>query len=210
MHRVIGSASAALLVLFVLVVLGLGVAFLFLRSDRGDPDAGGRPEPGNGAHAPAPSGGSPPAQVPMEATTEAQVRDIVKFADSATEKDLPELRRLALESPDPLVAGNAVRALGRLKAVIGDAGVLRLLDDHRERVRQEMVGALGASGSPDAIKLLAAVLDKREPTVRPLAIQALGRLGLPEGKPLLEAIVNDRSTSAVEMAFAREALKAIP
>jgi HEAT repeat protein len=151
--------------------------------------------------------GELPSAIPFEATTPQEVRDILKFTGSAGQDDLPELRRLALESKDPLVAGNAIRALGRLKALVDDERLIKLLADDRDRVCQEMVMALGASESVQAVKPLAAVMEKRDPDLRALAIQSLGRLNLPEAGAVLEKLRNDPLATPVDLAFARAALK---
>ncbi|MEW6744023.1 MAG: HEAT repeat domain-containing protein [Planctomycetota bacterium] len=144
-------------------------------------------------------------------------RAVVRFTESADHGDRDTLRRMALGSENPLVAGNAVRALGRLQAVVSDGALLALIEDPRPRVRQEVVRALGASGDRSAVPYLAQVMeetdaalnDGTDATLRCLAIQALGRLGGREAHALVAAIASDPDASNAERTFAKAALKAL-
>ncbi|MFO0983756.1 MAG: hypothetical protein U1E76_18830 [Planctomycetota bacterium] len=109
MARTTGSTDARFVIAAALVlVVAIGAATWFLTSpERGAPGSGATGQP-----YPAPRFWLPP----MAAKTLQDVHLVLGFCESATERDVPELRRLALESADALVAGNAIRALGRLKA----------------------------------------------------------------------------------------------
>lgn len=109
-------------------------------------------------------------------STPEEVRAIVRYCEEAGPERVAELRWVALEAEHPLVAGNAVRALGRLRAVAGDAALVELIADPRPRLRQETVLALGRSGDPAAVDVLAPLLEGEGADLRTLAIQALGEL----------------------------------
>ena len=135
--------------------------------------------------------------------TPGQLRDLVRFCRDAGVSDVPELRQAALGSPDPLVAGNALRALGRLRAVARDPELCNLVHDPRLRVRQEAVMALGRSDYEPAVVDLALLLERRDPELRPLVIQALAGIGGARARTLLDSALRDASTSAVDRAFAQ-------
>ncbi len=143
---------------------------------------------------------------PMKATTPEEVREVFLFARDADSGDIPALRTMALESEDPLVAGNAIKALGRMNALSGDEEIFALLDDKRPRIRQEMVTALGLSGDSAAVEKLLPLLDSSGPNLRPLVIQALGRIGGKPAKERLEIIARNESEPRTDRVFARTAL----
>ncbi len=142
----------------------------------------------------------------MQATTPAEVRTVTRFCRAAQQSDVDALRYAATRSPDPLVVGNALRALGRLGAFAGDAELEALLTDERQRVRQEAVIALGYSGSASAVERLAPLAEERDPLLRPLVLQALGRLGGEHARIVLESVLSDERSSEAERALAREGL----
>jgi len=171
------------------------------------------------ASAALPAGAAPPLQAepvtgeapgraaPLTARTPAELRRCVRLAGAADASAVPELRRLALESPDPLVSGNAIRALGRLGRGGSDAGLGAFLADPRPRVRQEAVVALGASRDPAAVPLLEPLARAgTDPTLRALALQALGRIGDDRARRQLESVLQDPATNETDRAFARAAL----
>jgi len=137
--------------------------------------------------------------------TQAGVRDLVRFCRGATSEHVPELRRVALSSGDPLVVGNALRALGRLHAVAKDPELIALVGDERPRVRQEVVVALGNSGYPPVVGDLVPLLDRDDPTLRPLVIHALGCLGGERARAALSTVLDDPRATAADRAFARHA-----
>lgn len=141
----------------------------------------------------------------LVAATPADVRAVRRFCRDADTSDLVQLRSMALAA-DPLVAGNAIAALGRLRAVIEDAQLVELLHDPRQRIRQAVVVALGDSGDPRAVAMLVPALDDRSPELRPLVIRALGRLGA--AAPLRELLTDPRG-SEPDRIFARTALTEI-
>lgn len=161
---------------------------------------------------PAPSGASGVERrsFPMVATTPAELRRVVHFCRSTGPQDLDELRQAALHSPDALVAGNALRALGRLGAVAGDQQILALLDDSRLRVRQELVLALGSSGAASAVSVLTPLLQGSDLEVRPLVVRSLARIGGPEARRALEALDDDPTCTEVERLLVREASRDQP
>lgn len=142
----------------------------------------------------------------LEPETSADVRALIAFCDAATALDTPDLRHAALEASNPLVAGNAVRALGRLGLVEArDAELVALLRDERPRLRQEIIVALGKSGDPAAVVLLVPLLETTGGMLRPLVVQALVRLGGPEARAALEAFAP--RASETERALLRELQK---
>jgi len=149
---------------------------------------------------------SGPAVPVIRATTPAEVRQVLRYCRRAGTEEQGTLRRLALDARDPLITGNAIRALGRLRAFLGDPGLTALLHDARLRVRQEAVVALGESGDPSAVGLLAPLINKEDRALRPLVIQALGRLGGNRARQLLEGVLSDPEATPTEHAFARAAL----
>jgi HEAT repeat protein len=147
-----------------------------------------------------------PGELPDEVTTPGELRNLARFVNESTREDVPGLRGLALHATDPLVAANALRGLSRLGAVADDAEILALVEDPRIRVRQEVIRALGESGSATALGTLIRQIDVEDPRLRLLVIQALGRLGdRAARKPLVE-IAGSATSSEVEKVFAREAL----
>jgi hypothetical protein len=168
--------------------------------------SGGDPPPA-AEHGPDPAGRDAEHRGPyLEARTPAEARMVVRYARSAGGGSVAGLQEMA-RAADPLVAGNAVRALGRLGATPAEGTFEDLLRDARPRVRQEAVMALGSSGGEDAVPALERVLAEGEPDLRPLAIQALGRIGGPRARSALERCIEDPAASEVERAFAREALR---
>ncbi len=152
-------------------------------------------------------GGSIASFPVMQATTPADVRTVTRFCRKAGEGDVAALRYAATKSADPLVVGNALRALGRLGAFAGDAELEALLTDERQRVRQEAVIALGYSGSgAAAVEQLVPLVEERDPMLRPLVLQALGRLGGEQARDVLKSVLSDERSSEAERALAREGL----
>ncbi|MEW6747827.1 MAG: HEAT repeat domain-containing protein [Planctomycetota bacterium] len=145
----------------------------------------------------------------LAAKTPEDVREVLRIERDAGQDDVPLLREMASLSEDPLVVGNAIRALGRLCAVSQDSALLALLDDPRCRVKQELVVALGRSGDPSALPRLLSLLEQDDPGLRPLVIQALGRLGDKRAEEPLRAIAHDSQSTNTDRVFAREALRCI-
>jgi len=142
----------------------------------------------------------------MVINTPQRMRAAIRYCQNAPSAAIPELRRLALSARDPLLAGNAVRALGRLGVVANDQHLVALIRDPRLRMRQEAVVALGVDGDPTAVEPLASILAGTDATIRPLAIEALGKAGGETARKLLEAVLQDRRAPEIDRVFARAAL----
>lgn len=106
-----------------------------------------------------------------------------------------------------LVAGNAVKALGRLQAFCADAELLALTADGRLRVRQDAVTACGLDGGAAAIPYLEQALATGDASLRPLVLEALGRIGGPMAFTLVQGVAADAGTSTTDRVFARVALE---
>ncbi|MFT5051537.1 MAG: hypothetical protein ACI8QZ_002956 [Chlamydiales bacterium] len=124
---------------------------------------------------------------PLDPKDDKESREVVAFARSAGLGEVASLERM-LEVDQPLVVGNAVRALGRLGLFTPGSKYVRLLTDERVRVRQESVRALGLCGDPAAVVELEQVLASGSNDERRLAIEALGELGGPAARAALESI----------------------
>lgn len=199
----------AILVLCGLASLGL-VLWLAEAGGSSPAAAVGAPVPKEPALATAAEAPEEPAgtEIPhWRATNPAEVRRVVKFCRKAGPESLASLRDAALRSPDPLVAGNALRALGRLGAVIDDPELVRLIEDPRQRLRQEAVLALGRSRSQAAVQHLAPLLEWDDPVLRPLVLQALASLGGERSREILRSVLDDDRSSATERLIARKGLE---
>jgi len=154
------------------------------------------------------SGGAAVGALVAAPRDQGDARAMVEFCDTATAADVPALREVALTARDPLAAGNAVRALGRLRAVSKDADLVKLLDDPRERVRDETILALGESRDASALGRLEQLVRSVDPHVRVLAIRAVGRVGGARARSILEQVADDPSGTPESAAFARAGLVA--
>lgn len=146
----------------------------------------------------------------LEPATQEEVRQVVTFCDLATRADIAALREAALTAQDPLVAGNAVRALGRLRVVARDPQLAALVHDPRSRVRDETIIALGECGDRAASDTLATLAADPDPKVRVLALRSLGRLGGERAEEVARGVLAGTDASREERAFARAALQAKP
>jgi len=161
-------------------------------------------EPGPGV-----AGHGSEARLLMRATTPAEARQVVRYCRDATPADSAALHAAALGSADPLVAGNAARALGRVGALGNETDRLRLVSDPRLRVRQDAVIGLGLSGDPAVLDVLEPLLDSGDPSLTPLVLRAIGRIGGSRAGKLLEARLRAETATEVERAFAAEALRSL-
>lgn len=159
-----------------------------------------------GPSQPAESDG-PPAHSISTASTTSEVREVLHMTRAAGPKDLPVLRDVALHSQDPLVTGNAVKALGRLGAFTGDPDLLALTADVRLRVRQDAVMACGLDGGAAAVPYLEGVLATGEASLRPLVMEALGKIGGPAARELVQRVAADVAASRTDRVFALAALE---
>jgi HEAT repeat protein len=128
-----------------------------------------------------------------DADSPAGIEALARFCDTAGAEDGPALRRVALAERDPVCAGNAIRALGRLRAVAGDVDLLRLLHDGRENVRDQVIVALGQSGRAETIDVLEPFLRAPDAKTRILAGQAVGDLGGSKADAILKALLDERT-----------------
>ena len=135
------------------------------------------------------------------------VEAMVKFCQQAGHHDVPALKNIALTAQDPLAAGNAIGALGRLLSVAHDPELVALVSDGRDRVRKETILALGKSGDPLAIPLLEPLLADEDPAVRMLAIRAVGEIGGPRATELLRGVLDRPGRTQAERGCARAALE---
>jgi HEAT repeat protein len=140
---------------------------------------------------------SPVPPFAPQVTTHAAMRAVIADLQRAGAERVPELLDLACTARDPVLAGNALRALGRLRAAWRPQ-VFALCADARPRVRQEAVVALGESGDPRATPALAALLLADDVTLRLLAICALRRIGGAAGTCVLAAHARRPSLAPVE------------
>lgn len=160
--------------------------------------------PGAPAPAPAPAAAADPTVLADTAprTQPAAVAALVAACNTATASDLAHLRQLAM-SPDPLVAGNAIRALGRIGAVHTDRQLLQRLHDPQPRVRHELIAALGGCGdAAAAVPYLEPLLRGDDEQARMLSISALVQL---RATGPLQRLLHEPSTDAATRAYARAA-----
>jgi hypothetical protein len=124
-----------------------------------------------------PAGSAPAARFPGSTPAkQSEVAAFVAACNATTDGDCAGLRELA-HRDDALVAGNAIRALGRLRAVHSDPELVAMLHDGRPRVRGEVVLALGECGDPAMAARLQPLLGESDQGTAMLAVQALMRLG---------------------------------
>lgn len=143
------------------------------------------------------------AAVPLDP---AAVRALRAELRAAGVEDASRPEVLARHAADPLVAGNALRAMGRLGMATADRALGELVDDARPRVRQEAIVACGESGDRRHVPRLLQVLHGADEVERALAIRALGRLGGPEAARALFEVERDPEQSETARVFACEAL----
>ncbi|MFO0983606.1 MAG: HEAT repeat domain-containing protein [Planctomycetota bacterium] len=188
--------------------LAVGVLWPSAKQDQDLADQGPRASDSLATAVPVPHKQAALSPIPDRVRSQAEVHAVVEQTQAMQRDDVPRLRRAALESNDPIVAGNAIRALGRLRAFAAEPDLLDLLDDQRPRVRQEAVMALGRCGDEKAVPRLVVQLDAEDPSLRALAIRALGDIGgvLAE-KHLRTALVD--AASEVERLMARQALQGL-
>ena len=145
---------------------------------------------------------------PLLARSDADVREVLRLSEAAGRSEADRVREVALESPDPLVVGNAIRTLVRLGVFARDDELLGLIHDPRLRVRQEAVLGIGSAGDARLASLLIPLLGDPEAGLRALAIKALGDLGGESAEVELRRVLEDPEASEVDRAFARSALRA--
>ncbi len=142
----------------------------------------------------------------MVVTTPEEVRSILQYCRKASLKNEASLRRMAFGSSDPLVASNAIRALGRLGLFQWDSSTQELLNDPRPRVQQETILAFGQSRESNALESLIAISEDQESPQRTLALRALGAIGGEQAQAVLNVVAANPNFSQVDRAFARAAL----
>jgi len=142
---------------------------------------------------------------PLDPRDDKESREVVAFARAAGLTEVASLERM-LEVDQPLVVGNAVRALGRLGLFTPDSKYSSFLKDGRPRVRQESVRALGLCGDPAAVPRLEQIVTSGTSDERRLALEALGELGGAAARSALERIV---PVDATERAFHERAMRRV-
>ncbi len=156
--------------------------------------------------APLPTTGSVEDTVLFEPLLESEVSSFVTACELADASEIPRLRQMA-GSEDPLVAGRAIAALGRLGSVHDDPELLKHLQDPRPRVRHETIIDLGSSGEKHVVPLLIPILEEKDSQAQLLAITALGQLGATAS---LTELAQAPGTDPTTRAFAKGALQTIP
>ena len=158
---------------------------------------------GMSASPPPPPPASPAELAPAIAAEQSGLHQFVVTCALAGTASIPELQELA-KSPDPALAGNAIRALGRLQAADDLPDIAGLLRDPRPRVRHEAIAALGQSGNQDAARWLQPLLYGGDGQARLLAIQSLVQLGADSE---LRRLAADPATEPGTRAFLRAATR---
>ncbi len=112
----------------------------------------------------------------------------------------------AAADPAGEVRGQAILALGSIRAPEGPDVFLRALSDGDWGVRMFAATAIGWMPDPRATSLLEGLLRDEQPFVREFAVFALGEIGDPGVEPALEALLeNERDTQVKK--WAKEALE---
>ncbi|MBK9129985.1 MAG: HEAT repeat domain-containing protein [Phycisphaerales bacterium] len=114
------------------------------------------------------------ASVPRSTKSPQAARALVLDCRTAGPRDVPRLRTM-LADPDPLVVGNALRALVRLRALAG-IDLFALLADPRLRVRQEAVLAMQATGDARYVPALESCRAEKMPQLADLVDRAVATL----------------------------------
>ena len=123
-------------------------------------------------------------QTPDVQTRESAIQSIT---DLSFEVGSDELVR-ALSDPSSRIRRRAAIALGRLGDEKSVAALLDHVRDHPDLVEDEMIDALGESGSPSTAPVLIQFLESPRPQVRRAAARALGMIDSVESiSPLIEA-----------------------
>jgi HEAT repeat protein len=132
------------------------------------------------------------------------IRAVAKFGPAGAAAD-SALRPL-LQHPDPIVRWNALRTIGKVRAISAKADVVRCLADENPEVREHAAEALGDFGpaAADTAADLLQLLADTAPRVRRDAVTAFGKFG-PAAKPHLPAVqkLKDDANADVKAAAAR-------
>jgi HEAT repeat protein len=112
----------------------------------------------------------------------------------------------AAVDPEAEVRGQAIFALGSLRAPEGADVFLRALADDDWGVRMFAATAMGWMPDPRATTLLVGLLEDDQPFVRQFAVSALGEIGDPGVKPAIEALLENERDTVVKK-WSKEALK---
>jgi HEAT repeat protein len=112
----------------------------------------------------------------------------------------------AAADPEAEVRGQAILALGSIRAPEGRDVFLRALSDEDWGVRMFAATSIGWMPDPRATSFLEGLLRDEQPFVREFAVFALGEIGDPGVVPALEALLeNERDTQVKK--WAKEALE---
>ena len=147
-----------------------------------------------------------PQRLSGRAASAAEVRAVKRWTDHAERSDGDELLASALSAEDPLVVGNAMRALARLGR-FDDERLLGLIDDPRPRVRQELILALGDARLLGSVALLVGRYGGADESIRPLIVRSLGSIGGDEARRFLCTIRDDPSATPLERELAAVGLR---
>lgn len=147
-----------------------------------------------------------PQRLPDRAASAAEVRAVKRWTDHAERSNADELLAAALSAEDPLVVGNAIRALARLGRC-DDERLLGFIDDRRPRVRQELVLALGETRLLGSVALLVGRYEHADDSIRPLIVRSLGSIGGDEARRFLCTIRDDPSATPLERELAAVGLR---
>jgi HEAT repeat protein len=96
----------------------------------------------------------------------------------------------ALNDPSPIIRATAAASVLSLPPDESAAGLIPLLSDKDEFVRQQIAYALGHTGSPSAVAPLVERLSDKKDSVRGAAAVALGEIGDATAVTYLAAVLN--------------------
>jgi HEAT repeat protein len=106
------------------------------------------------------------------------------------------------------VRGQAILALGSVRAPEGPDVFLRALSDEDWGVRMFAATAIGWMPDPRATTLLVGLLEDEQPFVRQFAVFALEEIGDPTIVPAIEKLLEDERDTVVKK-WAKDALKTL-
>lgn len=122
---------------------------------------------------------------------------------------------LSLDDPSPRVRRQAAKALSQVPSADAAAALIQHAQNHPDLVEEEVLEALGESGTPEAVKVLVGFLTDPRAVHRRTAAKALGRTGQESAIPdLMEAAKEagdpDLRRAALQALRSLEAREAAP